>query len=425
MELISVLALAVFVGAYALIALEHNLGLNKSGVALMAGAILWVLAASKEGSHVTEGIAHAGNEVFSIVIFLLAAMSLVEILVHYNFFDVIRGRLYALHLKEKHQFLAVTLLAFFLSGIIDNLTATIIMIQISRQFFRGENLLKAVVGIIIAANAGGAFSPVGDVTTIMLWFAEKFSAIEIITRGFLPSLALYAVSIGFMYRTIDKETADTTNDLRTELSRSEKLIITSVFASFGLPVLMSLAGLPPYMGLLFGLGVVWVMIDGLKRVSKRKSHLNASLEQMIQKTDIASLKFFVGILLAVAALHELGVLESIAEIIYGEHPSEMQLITGNIGLGLLSSILDNVPLTAIAIQIVHTTNTSIWVLLAITAGTGGSLLVIGSAAGVVAMGMVKELTFGKYIKLGFVPALLGFATAVSVWALQYWLLGAA
>jgi len=417
-----ILSSAIFVAGYICIALEHSLKVSKSAVALITGTLLWLLVAlSKSGQGISDDLTHAGSEVFSIVVFLLAAMSLIEILVHYRFFDIIRGKLFALKLNEHKQFLIISLLSFFLSAVIDNLTTTIIMIQISRRFFKGDNLLIATAGIVISANAGGAFSPIGDVTTIMLWFAKKFGTLEVIYKGFLPSFALWLVSTSLLLRKIKPADNDNENEVITRLSSSEIIVIASVFFSFSLPLIVSLMGLPPYFGLLFGLGFVWVLVDLLKRFKPGPTHLSASIDDFLKKTDISSLKFFIGILLAVSALHSLGTLEMLAHYIYGDVPGTGSYITGNILLGLISSILDNVPLTAMAIQMLNTTDSSLWILLAITAGTGGSLLVIGSAAGVVAMGMVKELSFGKYFKIAFVPALAGFAAAIIIWYLQYWL----
>ena len=421
MDLVQIVASIIFVLAYVGIALEHKLHLNKSAVALAAGGVLWLLASISHAEHLSDELIHAGADVFAIVIFLLAAMSLVEILAHYRFFDVLRGKLYALKLNDSKQFILLSLLAFGLSAIIDNLTTTIIMIQIARQFFKGRNLLLMGAAIVVSANAGGAFSPIGDVTTVMLWFAGKFSAGQIILQGILPAVALWAVATGLMYRKLDKDTLDTNTEIVTKWLRSEKIIIFTVFTSFLLPLAMSAFSLPPYMGLLLGLGVVWLAIDLFKRYVPRETHLTASIEDLIRKTDIASLKFFIGILLSVAALHTMGVLEKLATLVYGSVPTETALIGGNISLGLLSAILDNVPLTAIAIQILNTGNESLWVLLALAVGTGGSLLVIGSAAGVVAMGMLKELNFGNYFKLAFFPALAGYVAAMAVWGVQYFL----
>lgn len=164
---------------------------------------------------------------------------------------------------------------------------------------------------------------------------------------------------------------------------------------------------------------LWLLAATSKDVTQDLTHLDASIKALLQKTDIASIKFFVGILLAVSALHTMGALDTLAHLIYGNNPSPAKVILGNIGLGFSSAVLDNVPQTAIAIQMLHIAEPSLWVLLAITVGTGGSLLVIGSAAGVVAMGMVPELNFQRYLKIAFWPALTGYATAVAVWTLQY------
>ena len=413
----------LFMLGYAAIALEHKLLLSKAALALLLGSTLWIIAALAGHGDVLTGLTHAASDVFAIVIFLLAAMSLVEVLAHYRFFDVIRGKLDALRLDDARQFLAIALLTFVLSAFLDNLTTTIVMIQIARKFFKGENLLYVVAGIIIAANAGGAFSPIGDVTTIMLWFAKKFTSLEIIVKGFLPALALWIVSTVLLWRNITQSTRDDTNEVITHLSPSEKTIIGLVLVAFMLPVVMNVIGLPPYLGLLIGLGMVWFAVDACKRLYSHQTHLTASIDDMVKKVDIPSLQFFIGILFAVAALHQIGVLDWMTDVIYGHTPSARTVIVGNIGLGLLSAVFDNVPLTAMAVQILPVSDPSLWVLLALTVGTGGSLFVIGSAAGVVAMGMVRELNFAKYFKIAFIPATLGYAAAISVWSVQYFVLG--
>ncbi|MCA9383281.1 sodium:proton antiporter NhaD [Candidatus Dojkabacteria bacterium] len=369
---------------------------------------------------ISTELIHSAAEIFEIVIFLLAAMSLVEVLVEYQFFDIIRGKIFALGLSDKKQFLVLTALTFALSGIIDNLTATIVMVTIAKKFFKKDNLLVCLVGIIIAANAGGAFSPLGDVTTILLWLAGKFEATEIILRGFIPSLAIYITAAAILVRKIKNEDYDAKSEVIVSLTRSEKVVVSLVFGSFLLPFIMSLLKLPPYLGLLIGLGAVWSVIDIFKQVSERKTHIEASIERMMQKTDLASLKFFIGILLAVSALNSLGLLNYLSDFFYGsDHDNFARVFAGNVGLGMLSALLDNVPLTAIVIKVLNTTNTSLWILLAITVGTGGSLLSVGSAAGVICMGMVHELTFVKYLKIGFVAALISYLVGVAVWYGQY------
>jgi Na+/H+ antiporter NhaD/arsenite permease-like protein len=414
----------IFVIGYILITLEHQWKINKSLTATALAAILWgALALSGADHHLMEeAIHHLSAETFSLVVFLLAAMTLVEILVHYRFFDLLRLKLLTLGLKDEAQLILISGIAFVLSAIIDNLTTTIVMIQIARRFFKGKNLLVAAAAIVVAANAGGAFSPVGDVTTIMLWLAGKFTALQIIMWGFLPSLAVFLVSLSLFVRQIKGDTKDeqpVTHDTVT-LTRSDKIVISAAFLSFTLPPLAHFFGLPPFMGMLFGVGVVGLLVGLFANTShKRESHLAMDIEKLLGKLDITSLLFFIGILFAVGALGFLGILDQISATLFGANPEDMRLILGSVFLGLFSAVLDNIPLTAAAIDILQTSDFRLWVLLALCVGTGGSMLVIGSAAGVVAMGMVKELSFKLYFKIAFLPAFLGYFAGVFVWYLQY------
>lgn len=414
----------IFILGYVLITLEHYWHINKSITATALAAILWgVVAFSGFDHHAIEVAIHdLSAEVFALIAFLLAAMTLVEILVHYRFFDLLRVKLFALGLQDKAQLILISTIAFFLSAIIDNLTTTIVMVQIARRFFKGKNLLIAVGAIVVSANAGGAFSPVGDVTTIMIWLAGKFTALEIILWGFLPSLSILLVSTYLFARQIQGDTSDdkpVTHEKIT-LSRSEKVIIGAAFLSFILPPLAHFVGLPPFMGLLLGVGIVGLLVGGFANtLPHRESHLALDIEKLLGKVDITSLLFFIGILFAVGSLGFLGILDQISNSLFGENPSDSRLIMGSILLGAFSAIFDNIPLTAAAIDIMQTTDFRLWVLLAICVGTGGSMLVIGSAAGVVAMGMVKELTFKQFLKISTVPALAGYVTAIAVWYLQF------
>lgn len=418
------LASLIFICGYIIITLEHHWKVNKSITATALGAVLWGLLALSGADHVLmeEEIFHLSAETFSLVVFLLSAMTLVEILVHYRFFDLLRAKLFSLGLQDRAQLVLISVLAFFLSAIIDNLTTTIVMVQIARRFFKGKNLLVAAATIVVAANAGGAFSPVGDVTTIMLWLAGKFTALEIILWGFLPSLAIYLVSMFFFARQIEGDTADEkpTTFEEVKLTGPDKLIITAAFGSFALPPLAHLFHLPPFMGLLLGVGIVGLLIGWFANTASVKdSHLSMDIEKLLGKLDITSLLFFIGILFAVGALGFLGILDMISASLFGPEPADSRLIIGSVILGILSAILDNIPLTAAAIDILQTTDFRLWVLLAICVGTGGSMLVIGSAAGVVAMGMVKELTFKHYLKIAAFPAFIGYIAGILVWYLQY------
>ena len=414
----------VFIIGYVIITLEHHWHVNKSVTATAIAAILWGAISLFGADHdaLEVAIHHLSGETFSLVVFLLSAMTLVEILVHYRFFDWLRIKLFALGLEDKQQLILVSAIAFVLSAIIDNLTTTIVMVQIARRFFKGKNLLVAAGAIVVAANAGGAFSPVGDVTTIMLWLAGKFTAAQIILWGFLPALAIYLVSMFFFTRQIVGDSIDdkpATHEM-VSFTVSEKVIIGATFASFALPPLAHFVGLPPFMGLMFGVGVVGLMVAWFANTSPdRESHLAMEIEKLLGKLDISSLLFFIGILFAVGALGYLGILEFISNNLFGENPADIRLIAGSIFLGVFSAILDNIPLTAAAIDILHTTDFRIWVLLAICVGTGGSMLVIGSAAGVVAMGMVKELSFKQYLHIAAFPAAIGYVAGIGVWYAQY------
>jgi Na+/H+ antiporter NhaD/arsenite permease-like protein len=414
-----------FVVGYIVITLEHYWRVNKSVTATALAAVIWGGIALFGGfdHHLIDDALHdISGETFALVVFLLSAMTLVEILVHYRFFDWLRERLFSFGLKDAGQLVLISAMAFFLSAIIDNLTTTIVMVQIARRFFKGKNLLIAAGSIVVAANAGGAFSPVGDVTTIMLWLAGKFTAGEIILWGILPSLAIYVVSMLLFVRQIEGDTIDDGLEVHEKVSFtvSEKVIIGTTFASFTLPPFAHFFGLPPFMGLMFGVGIVGLLVGWFANKSVNpESHLKMDIEKLLGKLDISSLLFFIGILFAVGALGFLGILEFISDNLFGNNPADIRLIIGSVILGVFSAILDNIPLTAAAIDILHTTDFRIWVLLAICVGTGGSMLVIGSAAGVVVMGMVKELSFKQYLKIAALPALVGYIAGILVWYLQY------
>lgn len=414
----------VFLLGYALIALETKLKIGKSAIALSMGGVLWILLALFDPGTVEESLLHTGSEIFSLVAFLLAAMSLVEIAGHYRLFDFIKSKLSSWNIPLTGQFCAILAITFCLSAVLDNLTTTIVMIQIARKFFWEDNLYLAAAGVVVAANAGGAFSPIGDVTTIMLWLADKFTAAEIIMYGFLPSLAALGVSMWLFVRRLKPEPFVRTDAVPAiAMLQSEKAVIGFVFISFLLPILVKAVHLPPVLGILLGLGMTWMCVDIFKRTSGAETHLTASIEHLIQKSDLGSIKFFIGILLAVSALGSLGVLGAVSDAVYGAEMETSRVIIGNISLGAISSVLDNIPLTAIAIKILDVADVQLWILLALMVGIGGSLLSLGSAAGVVAMGMVKGLTFERYFKVAFVPALTGFLVSAAVWLGQYLLLG--
>ena len=417
----------VFVLGYIYIATEHKTHINKSGVAIVVGGILWLIVAlfSHNKSEISLALTENGGEIFSIVVFLLSAMTIVEILVHYQLFDWIREKIMKKKISPNGLFWILGILTFVMSAFLDNLTTTLIMIQIGRKIYKDkENFLIFVANTVIAANAGGAASPIGDVTTIMLWLANKFNAVQVVTIGIIPAIVAWIVPqylLGKKIRHHEKaEQADPGFDLVDEKKVQPywSVILVGLF-SFFLPVIFNLMGLPPFLGLLLGVGVLWVLID-IKAKTGHIDHTTGKIVNVIQKTDISTLKFFIGILLAVGALSHVGLLKELNNLIFGPEINIVRLVTGNVVLGFTSSILDNVPLVAAAIKMFASgIGPSIWVLLAVTAGTGGSMLVIGSAAGVAAMGQVKELNFSYYLKKATIPALLGYICAVLVWVGLY------
>jgi len=411
----------LFIVGYIFITLEHTLKLNKSVTAAALGAGLWALIALVE-EHVEEALHPVAAETFALVVFLLSAMTLVEILVHYRFFDVLRTKLYSLGLNDYRQLWLISGMAFLFSAVLDNLTTTIVMVQIAHRFFKGKNLVIAAAAIVLSANAGGAFSPIGDVTTIMIWLEGKFTALEVIRWGFLPALTLFVVSTYLLARQLTRNTPDAqpTREEKVALSSSEKTVITATFISFSFPLIAHVLGLPPYIGILFGVGMVGMLIALFVNIRpKRVSHLSMDIQSLLARVDITSLVFFIGILFAVGALEHVGILSTISNTVFGATPEVGRLVVGNVLLGAFSAVVDNIPLTAAALNILNTTDPLIWVLLALSVGTGGSMLVIGSAAGVVAMGMVKEMTFKNYIRIATLPAALGFVACILVWSVEY------
>jgi Na+/H+ antiporter NhaD/arsenite permease-like protein len=425
MDTIGIIAASLFGLGYLLITMEQKFSTHKSAVALTLGGILWLLAAVKLKGHEEEldhALMHTGSEIFNLVAFLLAAMALIEILVHYRLFDLIRSRLIRMKIDDRKQFLVIIAITFCFSAVLDNIAITIAMLQIARRFFVGRNMFIAAAAIVVAANAGGAWSPIGDVTTILLWLAEKFTATEVIKYTIVPSIAMVTVATAMLYRKIDDDGyTKREKDDTLHLSFSEKAVVGTALASFSFPLLMSFVGLPPYMGLLFGLGLTWCVIELAKHKSRHEhhTHMTANIEKIIQTVDLSSIKYVMGILLAVMALSTIGVLAWLSQTVVGGDPSVTQLIWVNIGMGFLSGIVDNASLVAIAINTLPMSDPQLWSLTALATGNGGSLMIIASAAGVVAMGNYKQLTVGEYFKVATFPVFCALLVSFAVWYLQF------
>ncbi len=427
-ELTTLMWMVFFLG-YALIALAETIHINKAATSLAMGGSLLFMAASRPGTHFAEEITHMGSETMGVVGFLLCAMTLVEILVDFQFFDWVRYRLLKLGLGNLGQYFAISICTFLFSAALDNLTTAIVMLRIAALFFRGKSLFFTACAIISAANSGGAWSPIGDVTTFMLWAAKKFTTWQLISTTFLPSLVSFGVVALWLSRDIEAADDDETSGMITSMHWSQWLIITLCLASFTGPFFAVQAGLPAFTGLMMGLGLVWMVQELFRKTQKHQTSLmGQKIEALIEKIDIPSLQFFIGILSAVTALHMVGSLQSMTQLLYGE--GNQRTILGHTILGLSSAIFDNVLLTAIAIQSFSGTDGTLWSLLAFTVGTGGSILVIGSAAGVVSIGIIDKLreefgndfvaplSFGAYSKHAALPNLIGFFAGVATWYLM-------
>lgn len=416
----------IFLLGYIVITFEHQMKVEKAPTSLVMAGLMWLLV-SRSNEHFAQHLQESGWEITQIVFFLLFAMALVELISRLGFFDFVRVKLQERHWGNRQQFVVLMVLTFFFSAILDNLTTSIVMVEIARRFFRGRNLLVVAAGIVVMANAGGAWSPIGDVTTIMLWLAGKFSSSEILLHAFLPS-AVHAVIATVLLRRLimTEQYDDSTEDMPIRFSPESKILMTAALASFSLPFIATQLDLPPFVGLGFGFGVVGMLAGIFGHRAQDRSieggvddaaitRMQHDIQEIIRDVDFSSLIFFVGILLSVSALGSLGILQSLSDAMFGADPEFLRVAGGNVVLGWGSAVVDNVPLTAMAIDTVPTSNSWLWTLLAYTVGTGGSHLIIGSAAGVVVMGRVKGLNSTAYMRLATLPVAAAYLAGVAVW----------
>ncbi len=419
----------VFVVGYAAIAFEHNIKLNKAASALLTGILCWTLyiTFSADKELINEQLAEHLSSISGILFFLMGAMTIVELVDAHDGFVVITDKIS--QTKKTSLIWVVGFITFFLSSVLDNLTTTIVMISLLRKLIKNDNDRLFFAGIvIIAANAGGAWTPIGDVTTTMLWIGNQISTGAIMTKLFLPSMACLLVPLLFLSFQLKgnverNTTAEDTN--KTQLPRKHQSLVfyIGIGALVMVPLFKTITHLPPYMGMLLGLSILWAVTEYMHAGKEEEIKHSYTVISALKRVDIPSILFFMGILLAIAALESSGILVMLAE--------SMTKVIGNesiivVSIGLLSSIIDNVPLVAAAQGMydltVYPQDHFFWEFLAYCAGTGGSILIIGSAAGVAAMGMEK-INFFWYMKKISLLALLGYFAGVAVYLLQHWLLG--
>lgn len=430
--------LVIFIVGYLMIASEHVLQINKATFALIMCALMWaVYATSSHDPSVSSEMIEALGDTCEIVVFLIGAMTIVELIDRYGGFRIIVDKI---HAKDKRKLMWVlSIFAFFLSSVLDNMTTTIIMVMMLRRMLtdRNERWLFACV-IVLAANAGGAWSPIGDITTIMLWMKNYVSSINLITNLLIPSLVSVVVPVMIASHMIPQTEVEPLNshDPRVGYEMYEEhrnlsvlILCCGIAGLLFVPVFKATTHLPPYMGILFSLGVLWLMTELIVRHYKLDGKIEGRVSQVIRSIDMSTILFFLGILMAVAALSQAGILADMANWL-NEKFHNAYVINGIIGI--MSSIVDNVPLVAACMEMYPVAGDSMiaasadpaftslfvedglfWHLLTFCAGVGGSLLIIGSAAGVVAMG-IEKIPFTWYFKritwLALVGYLAGMAT---------------
>jgi len=416
------LMIIVFIAGYILIALEHPLKINKSATAILLAVGLWVLFILSQSDPVAinkQLLEHLGS-ISEILFFLLGAMIIVELVDSHEGFRLITDMI---HTTKKVKLLwIVSLITFFLSAVLDNLTTSIVMIALLRKLISDKRDRWFFGGmVIIAANSGGAFSPIGDVTTIMLWIAGHVTSLNIILKTFLPSLVSLILPLTVLSFTLKgnvtkplKPEKAALQDPTTPLERN-LVFFTGIGSLLFVPIFRTITHLPPYIGILGGLGILWVMTEIMHRSKNEEYKPKLTVAGVLRKIDSSTILFFLGILLAVAALESAGHLAMLADAL-DKHVGNLYVI--NTIIGLLSSVVDNVPLVAGAMGMyggAFPTDHYFWEMLAYCAGTGGSILIIGSAAGVAVMGMEK-IDFIWYLKKISLWALLGYLGG----ALVYW-----
>ena len=416
----------IFIVGYLAIAFEHPLKINKAASALLTGVICWSIYALWGGDKeiVSGNLAHHLAEIAGILFFLLGAMVIVELIDAHDGFEIITEQIKTTN-KRKLVWI-VGILAFFLSAVLDNLTTTIVMVSLLRKFIplHKDRLMFAGL-IVISANAGGAWSPIGDVTTTMLWIGNQVTTANIIVKTILPSLVCFfvpALVISLQMKGFVEPMPEKKEKLNSTRTERRTVFIIGVASLLFVPIFKTITHLPPYMGIIFGLGTMWVLTELVHSGKSEGEKGLLSVNHALRKIDTPSILFFLGILLAVSALQSIGVLTSVASAL-DRSIGDISIIT--IIIGFLSAIVDNVPLVAAAQGMYsleqYPTDHFFWEFLAYCSGTGGSILIIGSAAGVAAMGMEK-IQFGWYLKKISWLAIIGYLAGAGVFLLQHFLL---
>ncbi len=440
----------LFVVGYIVIALEHPLHIDKAATALFIGAGCWALyimgldtlltpdripdlfraemaaaGGHAEGHELALHYAIEGQflpligEIAYILFFLMGAMTIVELVDAYEGFSIITDRIKSLN-KVKLLW-TVCFLTFFLSAVLDNLTTTIVMVSLMKKLVRDRETRLFFCGmIVISANAGGAWTVIGDVTTTMLWIGDKISTVEVMKSLILPSLACMIIPLTIasliLKGDVERPEKSVGHHDKTLKAWHSNLFLALGFAGLiFVPVFKSVTHLPPFMGMMFSLSVIWIISEFVKHDLDEATRSSTNVVGVLKKIDTASILFFLGILLAVGTLQSSGVLRHVAGWL-SDNVGNMQVVA--LIIGLLSAVVDNVPLVAAGIGMYdYPRDDTFWLFLAYCAGTGGSCLIIGSAAGVAAMGLEK-IDFIWYIKRVSLWAFVGYLGGAGVFIIQ-------
>ena len=417
----------IFVLVYAAIALEHPLKVNKSASALIGAGLLWTIYALFTGDHhlVNEQLGESLMATAQIVFFLMGAMTIVEVVDAHNGFEVITSRIRTNKLSTLMWL--VGFVTFFLSSILDNLTTTIVMVSLMKKLLDNHDDRLFFAGIIvIAANAGGAWTPIGDVTTTMLWIGGQITTMNIIKGVFIASMINMLVPLAVTsYFLRGREVVSPAkieapvHHAKTTAFEQNLMFVMGLGILVMVPVFKTVTHLPPFMGILFGLGILWLVGELIHRAKgdEEKDHL--TLTQALKRIDMSCVVFFIGILLAVASLEHTHILSSLAKWLDQAVGRQDIIVTI---IGLVSAVVDNVPLVAASMGMYdlaqYPTDSFLWEFMAYCAGTGGSILIIGSAAGVAAMGLERIHFFWYARRIGPL-ALIGYFGGIAAYIIQY------
>ena len=425
--MIITLMIIVFVLGYMAIALEHSIKVDKAASALIIGGLGWALYAFSgvDAHHINEHLSHHLVDIAEILFFLLGAMTIVELIDAHEGFSIITDKITTN--KRVALLWILSIITFFFSAALDNLTTAIVMAALLTKLIKDKEDLWMFAGmVILSANAGGAWSPIGDITTIMLWIGGQVTAANIITSVFLPSVVCAIVPLiyltfrlkGDITRPVNVESKEHYTDPTTPFERN-LIFYMGVAGLLFVPVFKTVTHLPPYVGMLLSLGVLWLVTEILHRSKNHEQKSALSVIGVLKKVDVPTIFFFLGILLAVASLQSAGQLDIVATFLDKTFNGDIYII--NIIIGLLSSIVDNVPLVAGAMGMYEITpmgdfavDGKFWEFLAYCAGTGGSVLIIGSAAGVAVMGILK-IDFIWYMKNISLLALMGYLAGAATY----------